>query len=285
MQPNLIVCPPKYLLLTAAGLGSRMKAVDSSLPKELLPIKGKPAIQYAIEEGVAAGLTTIIVVINHHKDILRRYIEDFDFRTTLCPNIAPELTNTIEKCTFTFLYQDIPSGEVGAIRLAAPIIRDTPFAIIYPDDIHYPFGKALPALCRTFLETGHNIIGLSQVDSKIAPTVGNTGRVDLTALMDDLYEIRYFYPKGLGSFQLQSDIELRTCGIMISRPNIFEYIAEIKTTPGVEFTDFILRTHMLRRERFLGYRLPGRVYDVGNPTGYRNCINDLSFLPKNAILS
>lgn len=285
MQTKPIICPPKYLLITAAGLGSRMKVVNNNLPKELLPILGKPAIQYAIEEGVAAGLTNIIVVINHQKDILRRYIEDINFRNTLFTDNSRGLTNTIEKCSFTFLYQDTVSGEIDAIRLAAPIIGDTPFAIIYPDDILYPFRKALSALCRAYLNTGHNIIGLSQVDSKIAPTVGNTGKVTLTGFKDDLYEILCFHPKGPGTFQLQSDSELRTCGIMVSLPNIFSYIDEIELAPGVEFTDGILRTHMLHRERFIGYRIPGRVYDIGNPTGYHNCIDELFFIKNNTTLS
>jgi UTP--glucose-1-phosphate uridylyltransferase len=284
MKPNIPVYPPKYLLLIAAGLGSRMKAV-SSLPKELIPILGKPAIQYAIEEGVAAGLTNIIVVINHKKDIIRRYLEDPDFRVKLYPNIADDLTNTIKKCSFIFLYQKTPSGEVNAIRLAAHIIKNNTFAIIYPDDIHYPFGTALPILCHNFFKTGDNIIGLSHVDSTIAPTIGNTGRVTLRAVTDDLYDILYFHPKSPGSFQLRNDIELRTCGIMISRPNIFEYIAEIELSPGIEFTDGILRTHMLQKEKFLGYHLAGRIYDVGNPVGYRNCISELSLLENTAIPS
>ena len=65
---------PEYLIIPAAGRGTRMIEINPDLPKEMLPIGNKPAIQYAVEEGITAGIRNIIIVINRHKEIIRRYI-------------------------------------------------------------------------------------------------------------------------------------------------------------------------------------------------------------------
>ena len=134
---------PQFLLLTAGGRGSRMRAVDPDLPKELLRVRGKPAIQYAIDEGIAAGITEIIIDSSPEKDQLRRYIEDPSYARNLFPTKADDIASSLNRCRFSFVYQESPTGEIDAIRLAEPLIDDGAFAIIYPDDIHFPLGAAL----------------------------------------------------------------------------------------------------------------------------------------------
>ncbi len=51
--------PPRYLVLPAAGLGTRMRPVNSLVPKELLPLGGKPVIQYALDEAVNVNIHEI----------------------------------------------------------------------------------------------------------------------------------------------------------------------------------------------------------------------------------
>ncbi len=67
---------PRYLIIPAAGLGTRMRTLSPDLPKELLSIGGKPAIQYAIEEGIAAGIEKIVIIISDQKEIIRQVFQD-----------------------------------------------------------------------------------------------------------------------------------------------------------------------------------------------------------------
>lgn len=267
---------PQFLLLTAAGRGSRMKAVNPHIPKELLPVHEKPAIQYAIEEGIAADITDIVVVLSPEKDQLRRYIEDPLYRRELFPAKADDITCSLNRCRFSFVYQESPTGEVNAIRLAEPTINSAAFAIIYPDDIHYPFATALPALVKTFAQTGQDVIALSRVTPSSARATGNTGRVSLSQLTNDLYEIIEFHPKTRDRhYQLVDKSDLRTCGMMVTNSHIFQFIREVAIDETAEFTDGVLRTHMLKTGRFLGHRLDGTLYDIGTPEGYRFCIENL----------
>jgi UTP--glucose-1-phosphate uridylyltransferase len=264
---------PRHVVITAAGRGSRMKSVNSDLPKELLPISDKPAIQYAIDEAVAANMNEIIVVLSGDKRILQRYFEDDEFRKFLFPSTAFEINQQITKCNISFAYQDKPNGEMDAISCAAMYVRDNPFAIIYPDNINYPFCSALSGLRSAFMQTQIDTIGLSEVNQSNAATTGNKGRIEYEEMEASLYRITKFYPKTHGHFQLgPMKSTLRTCGMMISNPHLFEYIEKFRDDmKGKEYIDFDVRQKMLDITSFIGYRLPGVLFDVGNPQGYFNC--------------
>jgi UTP--glucose-1-phosphate uridylyltransferase len=61
-----------FLIIPAAGLGTRMRQVTPDLPKELLPVGHKPAIQYTVEEGFSANIKNIIIIISRQKEIIRQ---------------------------------------------------------------------------------------------------------------------------------------------------------------------------------------------------------------------
>ena len=96
---------PRYLIIPAAGLGKRMRTVNPDLPKELLPVGHKPAIQYAVEEGLSAGIQKIVIVISRQKEIIRQYFEDPEFSRKIYPRASGELENISKRCSFSFLYQ------------------------------------------------------------------------------------------------------------------------------------------------------------------------------------
>jgi UTP--glucose-1-phosphate uridylyltransferase len=62
-------------VIPAAGLGMRLLPFTKSIPKEMLPVAGKPLIQWAVEEAVASGIETVILVINRNKDLITRHFE------------------------------------------------------------------------------------------------------------------------------------------------------------------------------------------------------------------
>lgn len=264
---------PKHVILTAAGKGSRMKSINSKLPKELLPVAEKPVIQYAIEESIAADMKDITIIINKHKDVLRKYFEDEKFRNSLFPKAAVAINSQIEKCKISFIYQKKQIGEMDAISYAEKYIGDNPFAILYPDDIHYPFGTALSKLKEAFLNIGVDTIALSEVNQENAAVTGNTGRIKYEKISENLYKIFEFFPKTLDQFDLgEMKRTLRTCGMMISKSHLFEYIKKFRCNyDGKEYVDLDVRKKMLITEEIAGYLLPGILFDVGNPQGYLCC--------------
>lgn len=254
---------PLYLIIPSAGLGKRMRAINPEIPKEMLPVGHKPAIQYAVEEGVSIGIKNILIIINKEKEMIRRYFEAIE--------------EIDRRCSITFLYQIKPLGESDAIGLARDLVGNHAVAIIYPDNIYFPAPGALKILKDVFRDYKSDVIALMEVTGENASGMSNSGRVDLTPIEGDIFHIERFHPKGEGHFVPSFKGELRGCGISISGPHIFEYIDRARSSVKEgEFTDLPVRKFMREEKGLIGCRLPGTVFDIGNPKGYEICLSYIS---------
>jgi UTP--glucose-1-phosphate uridylyltransferase len=264
---------PQYLIIPAAGLGTRMRTVNPNLPKELLPIGNKPAIQYSVEEGISADIKNIIIIISRHKEIIRQFFEDRNFRKNLYPSVDEEIEDINKKCSFTFLYQKEPRGESDAISYAKDVVSKRPVAIIYPDNLYLPAPGALKILKQVYNQYKKDVIALMKVTNENARGISYAGIVNVKHKKDALFEIKAFLPKKPGYFIPRFKEELRACGIGISGPYLFDYIDRLKDTiTEGEFTDLPVRSLILKEKGTLGYLLPGTVFDIGNPEGYKQCL-------------
>ncbi|MDY7001529.1 MAG: sugar phosphate nucleotidyltransferase [Thermodesulfobacteriota bacterium] len=273
--------PLRHIVIPAAGLGSRMRKVSPKTPKELLPVAGRPAIQYAVDEAVSAGILSIIIILREDKNDIRRWFEDSDFAKRAYPDAGEQIEKN-RACSFTFLYQESPRGECDALALAWDALGDAPFAVFYPDNIPARVG-ALKIVRRAFEKTGLDTVALTRVPDHDSPGVSDSGRVDLALNPEekDLFYVRRFWPKGPGGFVKRFPAELRTCGIYAALPHYFDFIAKTDSArmPG-ELTDGKVRRLMLARGlSFAAAPLPDPVFDVGNPEGYARCLEAL-FLKK-----
>lgn len=249
---------PRFLIIPAAGLGTRMRTVDPGLPKELLPVGDKPAIQYAIEEGLSAGIKDIIIIISRQKEILRQRIE--------------EIYRNSGSISFSFLYQKDLSGEADAIGCARDIAEGHAVAIIYPDNLYVPAPGALTSLKTVFKGCGQDVIALNEVTEGLCRTLSNAGRADVVRRDENIYSITRFLPKGAGHFQPRFRGELRCCGISLLGPHLFAYIERAQSfVREGEFTDIYFRQLIMEEQGMTGCKLPGIVFDIGNPAGYAQC--------------
>jgi UTP--glucose-1-phosphate uridylyltransferase len=245
------------LIIPAAGLGTRMRSVNPHLPKELLPLGGKPAIQYAIEEGIDAGVEKIIVIISPQKEILRQHLLNLPVH-------------------IDFVYQQQPRGEADAIALAESLAEGHDLGIIYPDNLYLPAPGGLKCLQAVYAKTGADVLALSPVSRLNSTLVGNSGRVDLAHQNSEIYRILRFHPKIPGFFQPRFSVELRTCGLMVTGSHLFDFIRRAREDwRQGEYTDEPVRRLLLKERGLLGVWLPGRVHDIGNPEGYAFCSKQL----------
>lgn len=275
------------LILPAAGLGTRMRGIIAGLPglppdlpKELLPIRGRPAIQYALAEAVAAHIPEAICILRPGKDLVRRVIEEPPFCAHLFPEAAPELEGILKRLRVRFLYQPEPLGECDAIALAREFAESGPFAVLYPDNVRLP-GPATPdapgavaELCAAFASCPRDLVGLMPVTAENAPRISDSGRVDLARTDEPgLWRIRSFLPKGSGHFTPRWPLEWRTCGVYVALPHWFEWIERTRAAGFAgELTDGKVRRAMLEAGvEFFGVELSGELHDVGNPEGYGGC--------------
>jgi UTP--glucose-1-phosphate uridylyltransferase len=268
---------PRYLVIPAAGLGTRMKSVNALIPKEMLPVGHKPAIQYAFAEGLSAGITHIIVIINKDKELIKKYCESEKVRKKFFPYASEEMDEIVNKCTISFVYQEKPRGEFDAIGLTQEIIDSHFMAVIYPDNIYFPAPGALKKLKTVFVENQQDVIALIEVTDKNKRGISNSGRIDHTFLKEDTFKIGGIYNKGKGHFEPRFPGEMRICGIQITGPHIFKYIEKARQLiKKGEIHEGLVRALYIKKETLLGFRVPGTLFDIGNPEGYKHCLTYLS---------
>ena len=132
----------KQAIIPLAGLGTRLLPLTSVFAKELLPINGKPGIEYIIDECIEAGIKEIIFIISNKKKIIKKYFyNDVFFKKIIKKNkkdkrLKNEYLKIIKyKKMIKFVYQNIPRGTGDALLKCQKFIKSKHFLMLLPDDL------------------------------------------------------------------------------------------------------------------------------------------------------
>ena len=131
----------RQAIIPLAGLGTRLLPITSVFPKELLPINGKPGIEYIIEECIEAGIKEIIFIISKKKELIKRYFNNDKFYEKIIKKkkdkrIANEYKKIQKyKKMIKFVYQNKPKGTGDAALKTKNFIKDNFFLMLLPDDL------------------------------------------------------------------------------------------------------------------------------------------------------
>ncbi|SPL70326.1 UTP--glucose-1-phosphate uridylyltransferase GalU [Acinetobacter stercoris] len=129
----------KKAILPVAGLGTRFLPASKSIPKEMVTVVDRPAIEYVIKEAVAAGIEQIILVTHSSKASIENYFDrNFELETTLENkkkfDLLNEITNIIpSNVSIVSVRQPQPLGLGHAVLCAKNVIGNEPFAVLLPD--------------------------------------------------------------------------------------------------------------------------------------------------------
>lgn len=218
-------------VIPAAGLGTRMLPATKSIPKEMLPIVDRPAIDYVIDEAVGAGITDILVITAPSKKPLEDYFDqDFELEGLLKQKGKVELLEQAlaipRKAKFYFTRQGQPLGLGHAIGMAASWVGDEPFAVLLPDDILVDGGELLGRMMATHTDTGQVVLAAGHYPLE---EVISYGVIDPISVDNNVISV--------GSIVEKPPIDEATSnyglapGRYVFPPAIFDVIAA--TTPGV----------------------------------------------------
>src|SRR5918992_6297560 len=258
-------------VIPAAGLGTRFLPATKSLPKEMIPVIDKPAIQYVVEEMVDAGAEDILVVTSRGKEVLEDHfdrspeLEAHLERTGKTEGLA-SVRAVGELADFHFVRQKEPLGFGHAVLLARQHVGDEPFVVGVPDEIvPSPSESASPLLTRMMRvheERAASVIAVQRVPKE---DISAYGCVDPELIDESLVRIIQMVEKPRVE-DAPSDLAAR--GRYIFTPEIFEAIE--KTSAGVggeiQLTDAI---NLLAQERAVyAYVHEGPIYDVGKKLDY-----------------
>ena len=251
-----------------AGFGSRFLPVTKASPKEMLPIVDKPLIQYAVEEAAAAGITDMIFVTGRNKRAIEDHFDKaYELETELerkGKNVLLDQVRSVlpEGVRCIYIRQPEPLGLGHAVLCARPVVGDEPFAVVLADDLMDGEPPATARMAQVFAKEGASLLGVEEVPRDQTQSYGI---VTIDRMADDLARIHSIVEKPRPA---EAPSNLAVIGRYVLTPRIFDLLAEVPPGAGgeIQLTDAI--SALLRHERVLAVRLPGRRFDCGSKLGY-----------------
>jgi UTP--glucose-1-phosphate uridylyltransferase len=237
-----------------------------AIPKEMIPLVDKPAIQYCVEEAVGAGLSQIIIVTSAGKRSIEDYFDRHsDLEAMLTAKGDLERLAEIERlhtmADFVFVRQARQNGLGDAVRTARAAVHDEPFVLFLPDDIVLGDPSPTQELIQTYETYGASVIAVETVPPS---ETGSYGIVAGEKVDDRTTKLTTLVEKPDPSM---APSNLAIVGRYLLTPGVFDAIG--KTEPGyggeIQITDALQR--MADTEGMYAYRFTGQRFDTGRPLG------------------
>jgi len=260
----------KQAIIPLAGLGTRLLPLTSVIPKELLPINGKPGIEYILDECIESGITEIIFIISKNKESIKKYFyNDSFYKKIIKKGNNKSLRfkyNKIKKYKkiIKFVYQNSPRGTGDAVLKCEKIIKSDFFLMLMPDDL------IIKNNCSRTMITLHKKYKSSLIASKKVDgnNVSRWGIFDYKKINKRDFFIKDVIEKPT---KREAPSRYAVIGRYILSKKIFKILKKQK--PGkngeIHITDSI-RQMILNKNKFIGHLFKGKYLDCGSMNGYIN---------------
>jgi UTP--glucose-1-phosphate uridylyltransferase len=258
-------------VVPVAGLGTRFLPATKATPKEMLPVVDKPAIQYVVEEAVAAGLTDVLMVTGRNKNNLENHFDrnwelEASLETKDDQSLLARLRESTVAADIHYTRQGDPRGLGHAVLCAARHVGDEPFAVLLGDDLIDPRDPLLETMLDLQERYGGSVIALMRVPHD---QIGLYGCAAGSATDEEgVVRVRNLVEKPSPD---EAPSDLAVIGRYVLSPNVFDVLR--MTAPGrggeIQLTD-ALSTLAASDELgpVHGVVFTGRRYDTGDRLGY-----------------
>lgn len=258
----------KKAIIPAAGLGTRMLPISKGVPKEMLPIVDRPAMQYLVEEAVGAGIEDILIITARGKDMIENYFDYApDYEAALekkgMLQQRDELRKIAEMANVTFLRQKEARGLGHAVLCAKGFVGNEPFLVMYGDDIILSQKPTALSMCELYEEFSLGVVASQAVDME---SIKKYSSLKTAPIRSQVYSVTDMVEKPQTREEAFSNQSI--LGRALLPPSIFEILEN--TAPGaggeIQLTD-AMRV-LARREGMLAYEFEGTRYDMGSKLGF-----------------
>ncbi|WP_243062667.1 UTP--glucose-1-phosphate uridylyltransferase GalU [Humibacter sp. RRB41] len=266
-------------VIPVAGLGTRFLPATKAMPKEMLPVVDKPAIQYVVEEAVGAGLRDVLMITGRNKNALENH---FDRATEIESTLAAKGdTEKLRRVMYStdladvhYVRQGDPKGLGHAVLRGRMHVGNEPFAVLLGDDIIDSRDVLLSRMLEVAEERGASVIALLEVEPSQIHLYG-AAAVEAT---DDGDVVRV---TGLVEKPSAEDApsNLAIIGRYVLQPEVFDVLEHTEPGKGgeIQLTDALQE---LAAESggpgVYGVVFRGRRYDTGDRLDYLKSIVQLA---------
>lgn len=264
-------------VIPAAGLGTRMLPATKTVPKEMLPLVDKPALQYIIEEAAAAGIEDILVVTNRAKSAMDDYFDYYPELETRLNQAGKErelaeVRRAADLANIFYVRQKETRGLGHAIWRAKRFVGDEPFAVLLGDDVMRADKPVIGQVIEAAERYDASAVGVQKVAVSViskycsVKTEPVEGEKRIFGVSDMVEKPR---PE-----QIFSNYAI--LGRYVLKPSVFDVLENLDPGYGgeIQLTDGL--SHLCKQERMVAVDFEGKRYDTGNLKGFLEATIDFS---------
>lgn len=265
--------PISKAVIPAAGLGTRFLPATKAMPKEMLPVVDKPAIQYVVEEAAAAGLDDVLIILGRNKNAISNH---FDRVTELEHTLESKgddaklvkVQEATDLADVHYVRQGDPRGLGHAVLRARQHVGEQPFVVLLGDELIDEADPLLPKMIAESDRRGVTVIALLEVDPSQIHLYG-AAAVEPTD-DPDIVRVTGLVEKPDAA---SAPSNLAVIGRYVLSPKVFEVLEHTEPGKGgeIQLTDALQELAVLPESQgggVYGVLFRGRRYDTGSKTEY-----------------
>ena len=251
----------------AAGLGTRFLPATKASPKEMLPLVDKPLIQYSVEEAVASGCDSILIITGRDKTAIEDHFDiAFELEQILKEkgkdDLLVEIHSISDLAHISYTRQKQALGLGHAIYQAKDFVSNEPFAVLLADDVVDAERPALRQMMDVYEKYDAPVIATMQVEGE---AISRFGVIDADEVEPGVYKIKDLVEKPPFS---EAPSDLAIIGRYIFTPDIFGAIEQTKPGSGGEIQITDAMRILLQKRPIYALKLDGRRHDAGDKLGF-----------------
>lgn len=255
-------------VIPVAGYGTRFLPYTKAVPKAMLPILNKPAIQIISEEVVKSGITDILFVVGYKSEVLEAHFAKSNrLDEVLLAGKKFALYDAVKypetMARISFVEQKALNGTAKAVEIAEHFVNNEPFAILFGDDVMYNDGApVIGQLVESFEKTGKSVVGCKEVPLEDVPKYAS---VEYSEQNGNLYKVSGIIEKPPIE-KVKSRIS--PLGRYVVTPKIFDIIKTLTPTVNNEYQLTDALDNLAKTEGLNALIFDGKRYDMGSRLGY-----------------
>ena len=256
----------KKAIIPAAGLGTRVLPASKAMPKEMLPIVDKPAIQYIVEEAVNAGITDILIITNRGKGVIEDHFDhSLELEAMLEKRgnipVLEEVRKPANLANIYYIRQKVTKGLGDAVLRAKEFVGDEPFAVLYGDDVIIGEIPAIGDLCEAYEKYGKSVVGIKEVPDEL---IVKYCSLKAEKLEDKIFSVTDMIEKPPIEKKFTNYSILGRC---VLDSEIFEILERTPLGAGGELQLTDAMAEIAKTKGMTGVEFSGIRYDMGNKFG------------------
>lgn len=268
--------PVRIAVLPVAGFGTRVLPATKTIPKEMLPVVDRPALQYVVDEAVEAGIEHFVFVTGRQKTAIEDYFDTaYELEEALKRKNKTDIynemkANQLPEGTMSFIRQQAAKGLGHAVWCARDIVGNEPFAVLLPDVLVQAEKSCLAQMMEAYNTIGGNIIAVDAVPEDrvsdygvIKPKAGEDYTQQTLVRMDGMVE---------KPARKDAPSNLKITGRYILQPELMGLLKDQAAGAGgeIQLTDAMAR--LMGEQDFHAFVYEGQDYDCGSKLGYLEAV-------------